>query len=61
MMAVIMWLLYTCSNGYYSDVHLLYIYRAAFSTKTIKIGDHSILFQIWDTAGQEKVINRSHV
>ncbi|XP_011406792.1 PREDICTED: ras-related protein Rab-22A-like [Amphimedon queenslandica] len=27
---------------------------AAFSTKTIQVNDHSILFQIWDTAGQEK-------
>ena len=31
------------------------IYRAAFTTKTVKVGDNSVLFQIWDTAGQEKV------
>lgn len=36
-------------------MYVLCLSRAAFSTKTIRIGDHSILFQIWDTAGQEKV------
>ena len=30
-------------------------YRAAFTTKTVKVGENSVLFQIWDTAGQEKV------
>ncbi len=29
--------------------------RAAFTTKTVRVDDNSILFQIWDTAGQEKV------
>jgi small GTP-binding protein len=29
---------------------------AAFTTKTVRVGDNSVLFQIWDTAGQEKVI-----
>jgi Ras-related protein Rab-22 len=27
---------------------------AAFTTKTVRVGDNSVLFQIWDTAGQEK-------
>lgn len=34
---------------------LFFLISAAFSTKTVRVGDHSILFQIWDTAGQEKV------
>ena len=31
-------------------------YRAAFTTKTVRVGENSVLFQIWDTAGQEKVL-----
>lgn len=30
-------------------------FSAAFTTKTVRVGDNSVLFQIWDTAGQEKV------
>ena len=29
--------------------------RASFLTKTLHVEDHSFKFQIWDTAGQEKV------
>lgn len=35
--------------------------RAAFTTKTVKVGENSILFQIWDTAGQEKVHTQHYV
>ena len=30
-------------------------FRASFLTKTLHVDDHSFKFQIWDTAGQEKV------
>lgn len=47
----------TCS-GWCVTIVLLY-FSAAFTTKTVRVGDNSVLFQIWDTAGQEKVCNNS--
>lgn len=44
-------------NRFVSDIfseHESLTVGAAFTTKTVKVGDNSILFQIWDTAGQEK-------
>lgn len=44
-------------NRFVSDLfseHESLTVGAAFTTKTVKIGEYSILFQIWDTAGQEK-------
>lgn len=44
-------------NRFVSDVftdHENLTVGAAFTTKTVKVGDNSVLFQIWDTAGQEK-------
>jgi len=44
-------------NRFVSDVfseHESLTVGAAFTTKTVKVGENSILFQIWDTAGQEK-------
>lgn len=44
-------------NRFVSDVfseHESLTVGAAFTTKTVRVGDNSVLFQIWDTAGQEK-------
>ena len=54
---------FSSSREFYTTTYILHfqctpfiiIHRAAFTTKTVKIGEYSILFQIWDTAGQEKV------
>ncbi|XP_064395354.1 ras-related protein Rab-22A-like [Halichondria panicea] len=44
-------------NRFVSDLfseHESLTVGAAFTTKTVRVDDNSILFQIWDTAGQEK-------
>ena len=44
-------------NRFVSDIfseHETLTVGAAFSSRSVKVGDNSIVFQIWDTAGQEK-------
>ena len=40
--------------GYDASLFLI-LYRASFLTKTMHVEGRSFKFQIWDTAGQEKV------
>ncbi|KAL5466823.1 hypothetical protein EMCRGX_G030974 [Ephydatia muelleri] len=44
-------------NRFVSDIfseHETLTVGAAFSSRSVKVGENSIVFQIWDTAGQEK-------